>query len=168
MPTLTHCAQGVSANANSYDVFYFIIVGLTARDSAAWEEALLAEYHSELCKRRAAAGEPRASIEDYSLAQLTGEYRLVGLVFLVIQVCVVVAGLGKKWGSNRRNFLPWSARLLKYTMRMDVVEVVELVAPDGGAEAAEITELLEDMREQAATRYGTLVAEHGAEVVEAL
>ena len=27
MPTLTHCAQGVSANANSYDVFYFIIVG---------------------------------------------------------------------------------------------------------------------------------------------
>ena len=88
--------EAVGINPAANDLIYFMVVGLRAADSAAWQSALLRAYHAELSAelRRqqppggasiggAGAG---ASPDVYSLAVLEEHVALLGCVLLVVQV----------------------------------------------------------------------------------
>lgn len=83
--------EAVGVNPAANDLIYFLVVGLRAADSAAWEAALLRAYHSELlAELRRQHGDGKSSRcdggSDYPLAALRGHVALLGCVLLVVQV----------------------------------------------------------------------------------
>ena len=98
-----------------------------------------------------------------AFADVQAEYRLMGVVFLIIQACFATADIFKGWGNNKRNLVPWMVRLCKFAQRLDVSKTAALLAAEDRAEAKEI---LKEMKERASKGLQKLAEEHGREVVE--
>ncbi len=170
--------EAVGVNPPANDLAYFMVVGLRAAESAAWEETLLAAYHDEL------RAELRPGTEPYPLERLRDDYRLLGCAMLVVQACFAVSDIFRGWGNNSRNLLPWMARLCRFTLRLDVDRVCALLGERGegrgrrrgavakgeagGGEGEGVREVLEGMQQKAAAGLERLRAENGVPVVDGL
>ena len=168
--------EAIGVNPGVNDLVYFITVGLPSKLAADHEEHLIKIYWYHLV--RALGGLPMDARGDFhdattkndsrknigpAFADVQAEYRLMGVVFLIIQACFATADIFKGWGNNKRNLVPWMVRLCKFAQRLDVSKTATLLAAEDRAEAKEI---LKEMKERASKGLEKLAEEHGREVVE--
>ena len=165
--------EAIGVNPGVNDLVYFITVGLPSKLAAEHEETLVEMYCNDLCIALEGfnrASEPTGIKTDTRNSWMApesegvhAEYRLMGVVFLIIQACFATADIFKGWGNNKRNLVPWMVRLCKFAQRLDVSKTATLLAAEDRAEAKEI---LKEMKERASKGLEKLAEEHGREVVE--
>ena len=166
--------EAVGVNPAANDLAYFLVVGLRSSCREAWWPALLKEYHQSLQARGAqsdAAAPPlpeaaARSIRELSYEAVCDQVRLLGCVMLVVQACFAVTEVFKGWGNNKKNMLPWLVRLCRYTTRLEVPRLVEMLQPHAGS--ADVEGILRGMMERAEEGLAKLRREHGASTVDSM
>ena len=165
--------EAVGVNPAANDLVYFTVVGLRSADSHAWQSELLAAYHGALTRERHASARHSSSAatdlqRPYSLSQLHDDFTLLGGILLVVQACFAVSDVFKGWGNNKRNLVPWMVRLCRFTLRVDVPRLSQLLADRRAATTTggvvvddDVGTVLRGMQQKAAEALEKLRAEHG-------
>lgn len=144
--------QAARLGKGAFDVAYFLVLSTTPEVRRSHGQALLARYHAELQRR---------GVRDYSLDDLSRDYRLATVLVMGFVSLPMMSAESSDTGANAAGLKVladvWTRRIVALVDDLDIAWIAEQVGMDGAVLQAAFE------RSNAATRAGLASPEPGAE-----